>query len=61
MHRHKWQNWSNPYDSTENVIRGHFGDSKNIDVVRQDRKCLKCNLIQSQIIRQGIIEEGGAK
>ena len=51
---HNWSKWGLLYDSEITKSRGNFGSVSRDPVVVQDRRCFKCNSVQTRIVREGI-------
>jgi hypothetical protein len=54
---HKYKKWSLCFNAT--VVRGYggFGDTKNVDVVMQERICEKCGYVDSRHVRDGYVQD----
>lgn len=53
---HKFGKWSNPKNSSEARAFGSFGDMRVVDVVIQERTCMKCFIVESRFVRDGTVE-----
>lgn len=57
---HKWTGWGKPFNSEEVRTRGSFGKTSTDDVVVQEKYCVKCGLVKSQVVREGRVSDEGS-
>ena len=56
-HFHIWSVWSNPFNSMETRPTYSFGQTVEVKVVRQFRRCSVCNELQTRIMCDGTVED----